>query len=383
MFLRGPRKILLIHGPPRSGKTTLIERLFKNLSSLSQQFHLSGFITRELRDQGERIGFDLIFLRDESLRLPFARVESKDSSKMKDFRVGKYVVFVENLERMLEILERDLQSARLPPLIFLDEIGKMEVFSEKFIRFLEKMRSRGIPLVATIGRGEHRVLSEWGQLKEAIHIQVSQDNRNYLFERLSVEFIRTGRLIVLEGIDGAGKTTILKRLQQDSAFSHWIFSQEPTDSEYGRRLRHLLEEGVYSQRELLELFLSDREDHVKKLILPFLRAGKTIVLDRYYLSTVAYQGVEFQDLWKLLSTNETIAPLPDLVIYLELSYETAMERVSYRGNKKSLFEREDLLKRIAENYERILGLFNVLRIRSQNSLDKVYREVCSALEEWL
>lgn len=383
MFLKGPRKLLLIHGPPRSGKTTLVEKLFKSISSLGKDYHLTGFITKEIRNFGERTGFDLIFLRDESVKLPLARVNEKGFQGKGRYQVGKYQVYPENLETFLEILERDFSNAKLPPLLFIDEIGKMEIISRRFIHFLEELRKREIPLVATVGRGEHPVLKEWSKTRDAVHVEVSPENRNYLFERLWVEFIRGGKLIVVEGIDGAGKTTLINMLRKDKTSSDWIFSQEPTDREIGRKLRRLLKEGTVNQRELLKLFVLDRQDHVENLILPSLNSGKIVLLDRYYLSTVAYQGVEFDDLWELLKMNETIAPLPDLVIYLEVPFETALERVSQRGDQRTLFEKEELLKRIAENYEKILPLFRYYRLKTYKSPEELHREIMYILENWV
>lgn len=379
MFLSSPRKALFLFGLPRSGKTTLTEFLFNYLNSQPIPFYLTGFITKELREKGERIGFDLIYLKDKTLKLPLARTFEKFTKKAnKRPKVGKYLVFPENLEKMLELLEKDLLF-KGPLLVFIDEIGKMESFSEKFVNFISHIWEKNLKFIATLGKGEHPLLKEWRNKWEALYIEVTQENRDFLKERLILEFVRPGKLIVLEGIDGAGKSTIFKILKEKLAHKNIVFSFEPTQGPYGKLLKDLLKEKRGDQETFLELFLKDRAQHVENLILPSLKEGKIVLLDRYYLSTVAYQGINFKELSPLLSKNETFSPLPDLVIYLEIPVKLALERIQKRNKDTSLFEREDLLKKISENYEKILPLFNHIRIKSDKPLEDLYGEIINHL----
>ncbi|MGC9109237.1 MAG: dTMP kinase [Caldimicrobium sp.] len=384
MFLSSPRKALFLFGLPRSGKTTLTEFLFDALSTQPLPFFLTGFITRELREAGERIGFDLIYLRDKTFKLPLARASSQLPKKSPGRpKVGKYTVFPENLEKMIELLGKDLLS-RKNTLIFIDEIGKMESFSEKFTNFLYLLWEKNLKMVATLGKGEHPLLKEWRYKWEALYVEVTPENRDFLKDRLILEFIRKGKLIVIEGIDGAGKSTLFTILKE--RFSHKkniVFSFEPTQGQYGKILRNFLKEAKGDQKTLLELFLKDRTEHVEKLILPSLKEGKTILLDRYYLSTIAYQGVHFRELPYLLLKNETIAPLPDLVIYLEIPINLALERIQKRNKDISLFEREDLLEKISEIYAKILPLFNYKIIKGDKPLEELYAEILALLKVFI
>ncbi|MGC9141279.1 MAG: dTMP kinase [Caldimicrobium sp.] len=383
MFLSSPRKALFLFGLPRSGKSTLIEFLFDALSTQPLPFFLTGFITRELREAGERIGFDLIYLRDKTFKLPLARVSNQLPKKSPGRpKVGKYTVFPENLEKMIELLEKDLLS-RKNTLIFMDEIGKMESFSEKFINFLTHLWEKNLKIVATLGKGEQPLLKEWRNKWEALYIEVTPENRDFLKERLILEFIRKGKLIVIEGIDGAGKSTLFTILKERFSHKNIVFSFEPTQGQYGKILRNLLKEAKGDQKTLLELFLKDRTEHVEKLILPSLKEGKTILLDRYYLSTIAYQGVHFRELPYLLLKNETIAPLPDLVIYLEIPIKLALERIQKRNKDISLFEREDLLEKISEIYAKILPLFNYKIIKGDKPLEELYAEILALLKVFI
>src|SRR6266550_1777 len=111
-----------------------------------------------------------------------------------------------------------------------------------------------------------------------------------------------GFLLVLEGIDGAGKSTLLHKLAEYCAGRGLavVVSKEPTDGPWGRKLRESAQSGRLSLEEELELFLKDRAEHVKGLILPALSEGKVVLLDRYYLSTAAYQGARGADPVRIL-----------------------------------------------------------------------------------
>ncbi len=161
----------------------------------------------------------------------------------------------------------------------------------------------------------------------------------------------TSVFIVLEGIDGSGTTTQSKLLS-DKLASHSIehlLTAEPTDGEVGRFIRSALSgDCQLSSRALQLLFFADREEHLQNTILPALEAQKTVVTDRYFLSTVAYASVGGD---RSLFTNIAEYFLePDLTIYLDLSPSTAIERILQRGEAKEIFEKEELLVKIAQAY---------------------------------
>lgn len=381
MFLNSPRKALILYGDPGVGKTSLLKYLYKFIQNLRLPFYLTGFYTEEIRDREERIGFDLIYLKDPSYRLPLARKKEMLSySYLKLPSLGKYKIFTENLNKFVELIERDLTIFKGKVLLFIDEIGKMEAFSNKFINFLEHLWNEGIPLIATLGKGDHPLLKDWREKWSVLYCEVTLKNRDYLKSRLELEFYRKGKLIVLEGIDGAGKSTIFKYLQKDKDFQFFVFSFEPTQSTYGKKVRELLTKKESSSSVLLELFLEDRKEHVEKLILPSLQKGKNLLLDRYYLSTLAYQGEE-DTLLELLKMNETFAPLPDLIIYFEISPELAYKRIMEREKDKTLFEKEEYLRKISKNYNLILPLFNYVALPAFRSEDDLLEEVKIVIKE--
>lgn len=154
-----------------------------------------------------------------------------------------------------------------------------------------------------------------------------------------------GFLLVLEGVDGAGKSTVVQKLTARCLESGWavIASKEPTDGPWGRKLRQSGETGRLSLEEELELFSKDRAEHVEQLVRPALEAGKVVILDRYYLSTAAYQGARGADPEKILLANELFAPPPDLALLLDVPPSAGLGRVRTRGDVPNEFEREQAL----------------------------------------
>jgi dTMP kinase len=144
---------------------------------------------------------------------------------------------------------------------------------------------------------------------------------------------RQGCLIVFEGIDGAGKTTQSKILHDVLARGgHRVkATKEPTGSPSGERIRELAREGRRESPEIeTDLFLRDRRSHVEKLIGPALEDGAVVISDRYYLSTVAYQGARGLDPALLLLGCEQEFPVPDLALILDVSPEEGLRRIARR-----------------------------------------------------
>lgn len=159
-----------------------------------------------------------------------------------------------------------------------------------------------------------------------------------------------GVLIALEGIDGAGKTTQATRLFELLGQMGYdvVRTKEPTDGTWGRKLRESSKTGRLAPKEELELFLKDRQEHVSRLIVPSLAAGKVILVDRYYFSTVAYQGARGISTDALLKANESFAPPPDVLFLLDIPPEEAMRRILQRGELGNLFEEESSLRAVAK-----------------------------------
>jgi len=186
-----------------------------------------------------------------------------------------------------------------------------------------------------------------------------------------------GRLIVFEGTDGTGKSTQLDLLGQYLQERGYpvITTREPTDGEYGQKIRALYADRDQCSRvEELELFLADRQQHVNELLNPALEQGKIILCDRYYLSTAAYQGAVGFDPEIILQRNN-FAPEPDLALLFQVPVEIGTDRiVKGRGDTLNDFEQQDTLKKVAEIFASINRPY-IRKIDATDTIKAVHSQV--------
>jgi len=160
--------------------------------------------------------------------------------------------------------------------------------------------------------------------------------------------MKTGKLIVLEGADGSGKSTHARLLAEylEGKGKEVVVTQEPTKGFIGQAIRMILSGKIRVSPETLTLlFTADRAEHVDKVIKPALESGKIVISDRYYYSTVAYQSVQgVNDQW--ISQLNSFVPDPDLVIVLEVASEKALSRMSHR--EKEVFEVLNFQKKVQQ-----------------------------------
>ena len=182
-----------------------------------------------------------------------------------------------------------------------------------------------------------------------------------------------GWLVVVEGIDGAGKSTVLRRLAGQCAERGLacVSSGEPTRGPWGMKLRQSMTEGRLSLDEELALFLKDRAEHVEQLIRPALALGKVVLLDRYYLSTAAYQGARGAEPGRILEMNEAFAPQPDLVLLLDFDPAGGLARIRARGDAPNTFEEAEQLRAVRKIF---LGLQRpfIRRVDASRAADAVW-----------
>jgi dTMP kinase len=159
-----------------------------------------------------------------------------------------------------------------------------------------------------------------------------------------------GFLIAIEGIDGTGKTTQAHFLQDKLTARNLrvIRTKEPTTGKWGQVLRDSALTGRLSLDEEVETFIKDRREHVETKIMPALKDGMIVIVDRYYFSTAAYQGARGMDPQELIRRNEEFAPEPDLLVLLDLDVAQGLERVRTRGDRANHFEQTDTLRRARE-----------------------------------
>lgn len=165
-----------------------------------------------------------------------------------------------------------------------------------------------------------------------------------------------GKLITLEGIDGSGKSTVAKKLQENPDIHIFdpVFTREPTR---GTLTGTAVENAIQSETDqLAELFLftADHAEHLAKLVKPALENGKTVISDRYSDSRYAYQGVTLKstfenplDWVKSIHSGWTI--IPDLTFLFDIEPEIAVERCGKRG-EQTKFEEIEFLQKVRENF---------------------------------
>jgi dTMP kinase len=154
-------------------------------------------------------------------------------------------------------------------------------------------------------------------------------------------------LIAVEGIDGAGKTTQLARLVEffQACGEPVVQSKEPTDGPWGVKIRKSASNGRMSLAEELQAFAEDRKEHISKTIQPALTQGKTVILDRYFYSTIAYQGSHSDNPDDIAAQMFDLALIPDVVILIDVPAEVGVSRIKNgRDEKPNAFEKMKTLR---------------------------------------
>lgn len=194
-----------------------------------------------------------------------------------------------------------------------------------------------------------------------------------------------GLLIVFEGTDGTGKSTQLRLLAsalEERGFPV-ISTCEPSNGKFGKEIRALFSKrDTITPEEELELFLADRKDHVESLIAPEIKSGKIVLCDRYYLSTIAYQGAAGLNPADILARND-FAPEPDLAILFHVPLATGIKRITEsRGEALNDFEKKEYLQKVATQFER-LRLPCIQRVDASKEINAVHQDVLALVNPLL
>ena len=206
--------------------------------------------------------------------------------------------------------------------------------------------------------------------------------------------------LTLEGIEGSGKSLQIRRIEaylKDKGM-HCLATREPGGTEFGRALRRvLLHKGSASREPLSELllYLADRYQHLKEVILPALEQGITILSDRYHDATRAYQGGARRIAETAIETLALSLDLlePDGTILLDLEPELGLARARDRNQlqgsslEEGRFEAEELSfhKAVREAYLRLAGRWpeRIRIVQACGTPDEVFSRITPHLEEWI
>ncbi len=190
--------------------------------------------------------------------------------------------------------------------------------------------------------------------------------------------------ITFEGIDGVGKSTQLDLLQQwlEGRGREVIRTLEPGGTELGQEIRHLLlhRKGDVAARAEALLYAADRAHHVATKIRPALAEGKVVLSDRYFDSSVAYQGAAREldvDEVRNISLWAVDNLIPDLTVLLDLDAEAAIQRRNKTGTEPDRLEREkvDFFVRARAQYLELAKEPRFLVVDATLSIDEIQQQI--------
>lgn len=202
---------------------------------------------------------------------------------------------------------------------------------------------------------------------------------------------KKGRFIVIEGLDGCGKTTQLGLLRENLKKEGItaVISEEPTDGDTGKHIREILSgKKTACASELAALFTADRIYHNTKPggIKELTDSGTTVISGRYYYSTFAYQGLE-TDLGWVMNLNLACPDIikPDICIFLEADTAVCLERI--RANRPDdaieIFENERVLeatrRRFNEVFDKLSESETIVRIDASGTVEKIAADILAAV----
>ena len=206
--------------------------------------------------------------------------------------------------------------------------------------------------------------------------------------------------IVIEGLDGAGTTTQTRRVAEAlrERGQPAAASCEPSSGPIGGLIRQMLSKRitVYDEKRghrpvgrqtLALLFAADRLDHLESEVYPALERGAVAISDRYYHSSLVYQGDSrdgnFDYQW--VDEINSRAQAPDLTVYLEATAELSLSRIADRG-QRDIFESREKLERLEKRYEEVMARVEergerVIRLDATMRAEEITETIVAKLKE--
>lgn len=202
-----------------------------------------------------------------------------------------------------------------------------------------------------------------------------------------------GKFIVFEGLDGTGKSTQIKLLAEylRSRGESVFVDTEPSALESGKLIRRVLSGEIPSSPwGTAALFLADRINQntdEENGIVKHLNDGDTVILDRYYFSTFAYQGYETDLRWTMdIHYGCPALKRPDIVLFLTMSPEKCIARI--RANRKEeeleIYETTERLTAVSRQFDTVFDTVrekeNIVYINADGTVEKVHKRIITAVE---
>lgn len=195
--------------------------------------------------------------------------------------------------------------------------------------------------------------------------------------------------ITFEGIEGSGKSTQIQMLKEffEKKSLKAFFTKEPGSSEIGKEIRSILlnkENKIYPQTEIFLIF-ADRVQHVQEIIKPNLNEGKIVVSDRYYDSSVAYQGqregISKIEIYELIENLDL--PTPDITFLLDLPANVGLKRAKNRASLDR-FESEEISfhEGVRQNYLDLQeqNLNRIVKIDATQSPNEIFSNIIKKIK---
>ncbi len=189
--------------------------------------------------------------------------------------------------------------------------------------------------------------------------------------------------IVIEGIDGSGKSTTIRELEKylKKIGKSVHTTMEPTEAPSGKLIRTFLKQdekdSPFLTKKLALAFAMDRLNHLETEILPKSEAGEVVISDRYIFSSIAYQSLHLPESW--VREINRYAVMPDLLIFIDISTDTALSRINTRNEERELFEKREILEKVSENYSKTIDLYkNSVRtiiLDGEVGIDGIYPQI--------
>lgn len=212
---------------------------------------------------------------------------------------------------------------------------------------------------------------------------------SFLFFTSAIFSRYPGRLIAIEGIDGAGKTCLLKELEEKFLKEKIsvVCTREPGATKLGQKIRSLLvdDKGVKCPMAEYLLFAADRAQHFAEKIIPALKEGKIVISDRMSDSSLAYQsyvnGLNFEMIQKINAWTMSNTKI-DLVVYLRITPEQAKKRILETRGQQTDFEQKyfDRMEQLFEAFEEIFAQRNnILVVDATKKIDEIVQQVFDAI----
>lgn len=195
--------------------------------------------------------------------------------------------------------------------------------------------------------------------------------------------MKEGQIIVLEGIDKAGKGTQCKLLQNDiikAGFNCKILDFPDYSTAIGKEIRLFLDGRRSYSKEVQHMLLSVNRWEKKEKIETMLQNGTIIIMDRYYQSNIVYGLSNGLDLNWLINLDKGL-PEEDIVIILEIDPETSYKRIN---QNRDLFEKNlEFLLNVKQNYRKLSQVYKWRIINGEETIEKIHMKISSIVKEKL